>query len=193
MPDQPNQPGPKKPAGDVVSRRPKADPASLTSVEGTETTHHEKRKKPKQGVAQLNLTSMMDVCFQLLIFFVLTASFAMGEGILPADLPTGESARSTDDPEPPDQPINIVLRSLGGQDVSIVLEGAAAAPANFEELFKTLKSVQNSPSNPTAPYNADDPVIIKPDATVPWGHVVNAFNSAIRARYTNVNFAQPQK
>jgi biopolymer transport protein ExbD len=190
MADAPKTPDPKK--QDVVSRRQKADPRSLNKVEATETVHHEKKKKPVP-MPQLNLTSMMDVCFQLLIFFILTASFAMGEGILAADLPTGESAQSASDPKPPEQPINIVLRSLGGDDISIQLDYFPTPPGNFQELYTVLKSVQNTPSNPTGQFAPDDPIIIKPDGTVQWGHVVNAFNAAIRARYTNVNFAQPQK
>ena len=184
-----------KPQRDPAHRRQKADPRSLGDVEATETVHHQSSRKKKQagGSVSLSLTSMLDVCFQLLIFFILTASFAVGEGILPADLPAGESAASTDDPNPPTQPINIVLRSLGGNDVSIQIDRFPSPPANFNELYSMLKSVQNSPSNPTAPYNADDPVIIKPDGTVSWGNVVNAFNAVIRARYTNVNFAQPNE
>lgn len=182
------------PRRDPAHHRQKADPRNLADVQQTETVHHTSGAKKRKHTGQpgLNLTSMMDVCFQLLIFFVLTAAFAVGEGILPADLPAGESAAASDDPNPPTQPINIVLRSLGGQDVSIQLENFPSPPANFNELYTMLKSVQNSPQNPTAPYNPDDPVIIKPDGTVKWGHVVNAFNAAIRAKYTNVNFAQPQ-
>jgi len=33
-------------------------------------------------------------------------------------------------------------------------------------------------------------VVIKPGAGVRWQHVANAFNAAVRARYTNINFAQ---
>jgi len=172
--------------------RPKGDAKKLASVEDTETVHHKphKKKVPK-GVKEMNLTSMLDVCFQLLIFFILTASFAVGEGVLPAELPTGQGKASDD--EPPQQPIKIFLRSLGGDDVSIQIEGSPTPPTNFRELYSVLRGMQNSPQNPTAPYNPDDPVIIKPDGTVKWKHVVNTFNAAIKSEYTNVNFAQPNK
>ena len=159
------------------------------------TVHHELRSRRKRvhTIKELNLTSFLDVTFQLLIFFVLTASFVVGEGILPADLPSGRAPVSTDDPEPPSQPIIITLRSLGADEVSIQLEGLATPPVDFNELFLKLAGLQNGPSQPTAPFNADDPVIIQPDPNVPWNHVVNAFNAAIRAKYSNVNFAQPQQ
>ena len=157
----------------------------------SEVVHHElaskKRARPR-GVAQMNLSSMLDVCFQLLIFFVLTATFAVGEGVLPADLPTGSGAPS--DEAPPELPLKILLKSLGGDDVSIQLE-ALPSPPNFDDLARILVTVQNRPDNPTGKFNPDDPVIIQADATVGWGHVVNAFNAAVRARYTNVNFAKP--
>lgn len=173
--------------------RAKGDADHLHDVGKSETVHHESTRKaarPKK-MADLNLTSMLDVCFQLLIFFILTASFAVGEGILPAELPTGQGKAS--DTEAPEQPIKLFLRSLGGDDVSIQIEGSPTPPRDFRELFSVLQGMQNSPSNPTAPYNADDPVIIKPDGTVKWVHVVNTFNAAIRAKYTNVNFATPNK
>ncbi|MBI1371079.1 MAG: hypothetical protein GC162_20815 [Planctomycetes bacterium] len=176
-----------------MKQRPTGRAEDLQQVKPTETVHHESRsKKPAQsGVTELNLTSMLDVCFQLLIFFILTASFAVGEGILPADLPAGQGKASKD--EPPQGQLKIFLRSLGGDDVSIQLEGSPTPPGNALELYAMLKSIQNGPDNPSAPYNPDDPVIIKPDGTVKWKHVVNTFNAAVRAKFTNVNFAQPNK
>lgn len=151
------------------------------------------RTRQPRTIRELNLTSFLDVTFQLLIFFVLTASFVFGEGILPADLPSGRSPTTEEDPEPPLQPITIVLRSLGGGDVSIQLEGLATPPADFAELYVRLQGLQNGPERPTAPFNASDPVVIKPDANITWDHVINAFNAAVRAKYTNVNFAQPPR
>ena len=40
---------------------------------------------------------------------------------------------------------------------------------------------------------SDAPVVIKPDGAVRWQHVVNAFNSAVTARYRNVSFAQVEE
>lgn len=171
-------------------QRPKGQAGSLQNVEQTETVHHEKRGKRPKKMAELNLTSMLDVCFQLLIFFVLTASFAVGEGILPADLPSGQSAQKSED-EPPDQPIKILLKSLGGESVSIQLEGIPSPPGDFKELYQMMRSMQLTASNPSGIYKPDDPVIIKPDKTVPWAKVVAAFNTAVKAKYSNVNFAQP--
>ena len=48
-----------------------------------------KKHKPSMHVAALNITSMMDLVLNLLLFFVLSASFALSEGVMPATLPTG--------------------------------------------------------------------------------------------------------
>jgi biopolymer transport protein ExbD len=175
--------------------RPQADPQSLSHVADSETVHHEQssKKRPRPtGVPQLNLVSMMDVCFQLLIFFVLTASFAVGEGILAAELPTGQGP-APDPAEPPPQPITIMIRSRGGEDVAIEISGRLGAMADFQALYTQLRQLQRNDKNPNGIYMPEDPVVIQPDATVPWGAVVNAFNAAVRARFSNVNFAQPQK
>lgn len=184
--------------GQTQGMKRAAEEGDLRHVEGTETVHHEsardkRRKREVTKVSQLNLTSMLDVCFQLLIFFILTASFAVGEGILPADLPSGQASKPNPD-DPPEQPINIRLKSLGGQDVTIQIDGLAEPPRNFEELFKQLNTWRyDASSNPTGPYAPDNPIIIHPESSVIWGHVVNTFNAAIRAKFQNVHFAQADR
>jgi len=77
---------------------------------GDQTVHHISRRK-KQGVAparmQLNLTSMIDVIFQLLIYFVVTANFMLDEGVLVAKMPqgTGKSDEQQIEPPPEKRPV----------------------------------------------------------------------------------------
>lgn len=171
--------------------KPKINPDVFENIEATETVHHASGGGGgrKGGVAQLNLTSMMDVCFLLLVFFILTSNFAPSEGILPAELPSGQGAKASDE-EPPKEPLTIALRNLGGQTVNIEIVGdTTPIGQSFDDLFKVLKANEVSQGGQ---FTLDNPIVIKPDATVGWGHVVNAFNAAVRARYTNVNFAQPQ-
>jgi biopolymer transport protein ExbD len=166
-------------------KRRKGSDNDLDKVEKTQTVHHKKQRASTGGnVKELNLTSMLDVTFQLLIFFVLTASFAVGEGLLPATLPAGSGV--ADPAEAPQQPVNITLLSRGLGEVTISVEGAPAM-GNFSELYAWL----NTQHVRRGGYIEEDtPIIIKPDAEVPWDHVVNAFNAAVRAKFTNVNFAQ---
>lgn len=170
------------------SHRQKADAKDLGQVQDTATVHHESTKKKRakpRGVSQLQLTSMMDVVFQLLIFFILTANFAIDEGVLPADLPQG-TPPVPQDVEPPPDPRVILLNASGIDGVSIQIKGTSSLFGDdFEQLYTLLAGWQAS-----GLYEPDFPIVIQPGNDVQWGYVVNAFNAAVRAKYTNVSFAQ---
>lgn len=169
---------------DSRSPRGKGDPSKLKKVADTETVHHESAEKKKRRgtkkMEQLNLTSMLDVCFQLLIFFILTASFTVTEGILPAALPFGQGTESLEDP--PETPINVALSTSGGADVAIHVEGLNKGLTSFEALYGVLAERRGL-------YGEKTPVNIKPGRAVQWQHVMNAFNQARRAKFKSVNFA----
>lgn len=156
-----------------------------------------KRKKREVGPAKmdLNLTSMIDVIFLLLIYFIITASFTMGEGVVVANLPRG-TGQAPDPDKPPPLKITVALTTLGNQGVGyrINLLGFPEAPHNFKQLYSLLVKVQSNPSKGRlGRYPVDSPVIIQPTAAVRWQHVVNAFNAAIKAKYENISFAQVQQ
>ena len=155
------------------------------------TVHHVSQRK-KRGLPpvkmQLQLTSMIDVIFQLLIYFIVTASFTLGEGVITAKLPQGGSAPATT--KPPDKPLNITLTAAGNFGVSINVAGVQRVD-NFSQLIAVLEQLQYDPDRlRNGVYKPDNPILIKPAGQVRWQHVVNAFNSAVAARYTNVSFAQ---
>ncbi|MBI1336018.1 MAG: hypothetical protein GC164_03545 [Phycisphaera sp.] len=156
-----------------------------------EVPHHKKAKKDMEPAKMgLNFTSMIDVIFQLLIYFVLTSNFAVGEGVITAELPRGGAAAAST--EMPDLKLNIVLSHLNVYDCIITIEGSSDRIANFTALKQTLEDLQFDPSHGrhSGAYKPDDPVIIKPDGETRWQHVVNAFNASIAARYKNISFAQ---
>lgn len=137
---------------------------------------------------QLNLTSMIDVIFLLLIYFVVTASFTVGEGVITARLPAG-TGMVPRDTRPPERPLNVVLKSTGFADCFIAIDGAGPIN-NFGELAGTLIALQyDPPQGRSGVYRPDNPVLIRPDGQVRWQHVVNAFNATVKARYSNVAFA----
>lgn len=154
------------------------------------TVHHQsarQRRDMAPARMQLNLTSMIDVIFLLLIYFVITASFTQGEGVVTARLPAGTGTGAT--PEPEKRPLRITVSDVGAFDYRLTVP--SASPANFEELGVVLEQLQFNDRNPNGVYRDDDPVLIAPTGQVRWQHVVNAFNAAIKARYRNVSFAQP--
>lgn len=174
-----------------------ADPnMKAMSPEDVEAMEHHDRRAKKEGSAELsnlNLTSMIDVVFQLLVYFVVTTSFAQGEGVIIAKLPKAGGAAAAD-VKPPERPLKIILSSTGMSGYRINLDGYPAAPRDFVDLNQTLLQLQYDPSRGlSGPYKQDNPIIIQPDGQVRWQHVVNAFNATVSARYKNVSFGQAQQ
>lgn len=164
---------------------------------GSQTVHHRSASKRRGRVPQNmqpNLSAMIDVIFLLLIYFVITANFTPDEGVLTARLPQG-TGRPAQDLTPPQRPLNIVLTPAGETDCRIRIEGYPQIPSGFAELAEFLVKLQYDPDRDlrSGAFKPDSPVVIRPDAGVRWQHVANAFNAAVRARYTNINFAQASR
>lgn len=150
------------------------------------------RLKPA-AIPQLRLTAMMDVVFLLLIFFVLTANFAIDEGVFPADLP----GPGIYDPPPLHlrTPIFIELQSIGVDGVSYWIRGInPVTGSDFDQLYQKLNGWRfDKNTNPTGLYESDSPVVIQSATDVRWEHVVGAFNAATRAHYTNIQFSRSDR
>ena len=155
------------------------------------TVHHRsaaKRRGMKPASMQLNITPMIDVIFQLLIYFIITASFTQDEGVLAAKMPPQDGSSQPD--IPPQQ--LVVEIAPAGYSYRLTLEGDPVAVRNFSELRERLIGKQFDPERGRqGTYQPDDPVRIRPEGEVRWQHVVNAFNAAVAARYTDVGFAKP--
>lgn len=158
-----------------------------------ETVHHQSRARRSLEPAKmnLNLTSMIDIIFQLQIYFILTMSVAINEGIITAKLPPVGSGEEKPQEMPPN-PINIIVRNVGNYNYDVSIDGLSSSTPNFASLRDQLISMQhNEKLGRTGAYKPDNPVYIKPDGSVRWQHVVNAFNAAVAARYSNVSFESP--
>ena len=140
-----------------------------------------RRRRPKARL-QPPLTPMIDVTFQLLIFFLLTMTFRQAEGQILGCLPR-------------------IGGIVAGQAVQLepVFIVVTPADAGRERCIYKMTGVQDPMDTPSALYEAlvgrrgqieaDEPVIICPQANVPWRFVVEAFNQAVRAEYAKVGFA----
>ncbi|MFP4222594.1 MAG: ExbD/TolR family protein [Phycisphaeraceae bacterium] len=155
----------------------------------TPTVHHrtarQRRGRPAANMA-LNLTAMIDVIFLLLVYFVITANFGAGEGVLTAKLPEPSEGDAAENLAPPRLPLEVhLLPSAEGVRIRI---GSARPVEGFAELGPLLEQMQRDPDEPEAEgmFAPDDPVIIRSDPRVRWQHVVNAFNAARAAGYTSV-------
>ncbi len=161
---------------------------------------------------RMNLTSMIDVIFLILIYFVVTASFAVGEGVITAKMPQAIEGQAAG--LPPQIPLRIKVIAVGRTGYRIELPGFGGVGeifpgslpgaqgetkgklpgglpgGDFSELALFLKRMQYSSVNPEGLYRADAPVVIEPEGRVRWQHVVNAFHAAVTAQYKNVRFGQ---
>lgn len=158
---------------------------STKKIPGEESVHYlpprRRRVRPKQKM-QPPLTPMIDVTFQLLIFFLLAFQLRQPEGLIPATLPqvVGET-----DVQPLARPIHIVIRPVGdnNDDALYEIERYPTPTADPNEVYSVLQARKKAAGTSKVP------VVIKPREDVKWRFVVEAFNAAVRAKLKNVAFA----
>jgi biopolymer transport protein ExbD len=143
--------------------------------------------QPRAGrrrTMQPPLTPMIDVTFQLLLFFLLTCEFRESEGSIPGTLPAiGRIAVSRQPPPPQPDPIRIQVRPSANREAAVYqVSGVLGTIAGPAELYGHLRRLQGRLGG------ADVPVVIAPKRDVPWEFVVEAFNQAVRARFRKIGF-----
>lgn len=144
----------------------------------------------------LNIIPMIDVIFLLLVFLVLTANLSLTEGVLSTKLPrlskTSGGGSGTGAPIVPVTPLTITLTPAGTTGCRLIIAGQPVAPADFDQLAAQLAALQYDPprGRTAGLYKPDDPLLIVPERTVRWQHVVDAVNAVVRAGYTNFAFAE---
>jgi len=150
------------------------------------------RREPPHARMGLNLASMIDIVFLLLVFFMVATRFKLGEEVYRLDLPERGEARVADPFQLDDEPLRILVRSIGrdAESYRIDLEGPYGRPTTFEALHQFLLERQVRAEQPAGLFPADHPIIVQPGPATRWEHAIGAFNAAARARYTNISFAE---
>jgi len=165
-------------------------PAPDAGPEHHYVSERQKRDKLKtQASMQPPLTPMIDVVFQLLLFFLLGCRFIQEEGQIRANLPkiSGPAVASMRL-----EPIKIQLTATGLNDDGVMIEITGAANQTLGEVPKVWDFLMNFKRRAQPGVEeVEVPVIITPRGRVRWTFVVDAFNQAIRAKYKNVGFAPP--
>jgi biopolymer transport protein ExbD len=151
------------------------------------------RRRPVAKSIGLNLTPMIDVVFQLLIYFLLGTSFALGEELYRLDLPaardrSGErgAARLLEGP------IMIHVTSIGEgpADCRVRVEPEWIAAQDPRGLEAALRGAIVSPGNPEGVLVRSQPMLIAADPETRWEHAVLVFDLIVRSGFTHVGFAE---
>lgn len=125
------------------------------------------------------MTPMIDIVFQLLIFFICASTGSVRDLLLPTDLAPGavESAVSP----PAEKPLGEVWLKLErrGETTVSVLEGA-----DYPE-FGPLRTVLQA----LAETAKELPVNIEIDGEVPMGDVIRTYDACKAAGFESINFA----
>lgn len=141
----------------------------------------------------LNLTSMIDVTFLLLVYFMVATQFKLGEEVYRLDLPDRSSSAAGDPFELDEEPLRIKVATTGrgGRAYSVHLDGPYRQPETFGQLRVFLERRRIKAGGVGGLFMPDHPIIIEPTSTTRWQHALQAFNAAARAKYTNVTLGKP--
>ena len=147
-------------------------------------TRGRKSRRVGHTKIQAPLVPMIDVTFQLLLYFLLTTEFRMQEGQIAGTVPEEGSVGSESVVDI--RPIRITIRRgsrlAGGAAYTVLSRGLRVPAATAGELYVRLMQERDQ-------QGPEVPIVIEPAATVPWEFVTEAFNQAVRAKFQRVGFA----
>jgi biopolymer transport protein ExbD len=123
---------------------------------------------------KLNMTPMIDIIFQLLVFFMCTATFSV-ENVLRTQLPRASAAGA----EAPDFPPSHIRLSPAAEGVLVTCDGEPCQ--DFEDLVAKLKARRA--------ISADLRVIIEGEGPVDFGYMARALDACHDADLRNVAFS----
>jgi biopolymer transport protein ExbD len=128
------------------------------------------RRRKSRVTVDLNVTSLVDVLFLLLIFFTLTSTFKQA-GELDLNLPKSTTAGAARAGTNAEQPLDLVLTEKG----TLLLDGA---PISFEALPPRLLAAREA--------KPDRQVLIEAEREVPHEQVVRLLDAVRTAGFTGV-------
>lgn len=141
------------------------------------------REAAEETKAEMSMTPMIDITFQLLIFFMLGVKFKLLEQKLNSYLPKDTGPNST---PPPDEvlPTSIHLKPTGPDGLECTIKVGLKPVDNFEELEQTLRALHNTEDKkrnlPVDIYGSDD---------LRWRWICRAFDTAIGVGCEKVQFS----
>lgn len=128
------------------------------------------RRKPRENV-EINLASLIDVVFILLLFFVVTTTFTR-ETQLKVDLPEAVSGT------PPEQTELKQVEVLIGADGAYSVNGKALLESNLSNLMAALQKESDGDNSL--------PLIISADGKTPHQAVITAMDAAGKLGFSHL-------
>jgi biopolymer transport protein ExbD len=157
-------------------------------------------KAPPGADATLQLTSMIDVVFLLLIFFIMTFKIAAQEGDFSVKMPLQNSGGQPLEPDS-DLPIKLRLKAdASGNLADIVVNDSQSFGKDFAKLRTFV--MQMTPGGAKGPGDKDGPEVeLDLDYHLRYEHVINAITSVTGHRQgddiirlvNRIKFAPPRK
>ncbi len=158
---------------------------------------------------EIKMTPMIDIIFQLLIFFMLACRFKTQEGELKAFLPKNRGMNTAGTPAITLQEVRVkllwvekgsyretsnkkgrVLLKVRDIKFPYVTDDRGNLVPNYKKLYKYVCSARDN-FRPTRSYKSL-PVIIDARKLIPFEHVVFALNECVRAGIKEITFAAPE-
>lgn len=130
------------------------------------------RRKPRENV-EINLASLLDVVFILLLFFVVSTTFNR-EAQLKIELPEAESAEVQ---EAPPRQLEITIAADG----SYALNGQGLVKSDMATLSSALQKESEGDSSL--------PLVISADARTPHQAVITAMDAAGKLGFTHLRIS----
>ncbi|MBV2131325.1 biopolymer transporter ExbD [Pseudomonas sp. MAP12] len=131
------------------------------------------RRKPRENI-EINLASLLDVVFILLLFFVVTTTFTR-ESALKVELPEADSAEAVQENQPKALEVTI------SADGSYALNGQALVKSDLATLTNALQ--QESAGDNSLP------LVISADARTPHQAVITAMDAAGKLGFSRLRIS----
>jgi biopolymer transport protein ExbD len=146
-------------------------------------------KRRGKGKVELMMTPMIDIVFNLVIFFLLMPSFEAREGYLPTNLPRTTTTGPGPRPDIRLRTLRIDLRQQPDMPAAVGMSLNREPVHTVAELRSRLHSAHRQWRG-AAPESMA--VTIAPDAGVWHRHVVAAFDAAVDAGFKDIRFTVPK-
>ena len=138
----------------------------------------------------MQMTPMIDVVFQMLIFFMVGMQIKIPEGILNSYLPKDRGVgmpEEEDNPDitPPEVRIRLEKNEVASTDENVVVDiyFEQYSCEDIQDLEDKLVRLGQELSS--------IPVVIDGDPEVPFSYILGTLNACVKARFTQISFKAP--